>query len=109
MKLIIAIVNDDDANNVIEALNNGKYSVTRLCSTGGFLKAGNTTIMLGMDDEELERALEIIKANSKTRKQQIRSTAHGSFLGGMTAGQTMEITVGGATIFVAEVEKMEKF
>lgn len=109
MKLIFAIVHDEDANNVIEALNNEKYSVTRLCSTGGFLKAGNTTIILGIEDQDLERVLEIIKANSKTRKQQLRSTAHGSFLGGMTAGQTIEITIGGATIFVTEVEKMEKF
>ena len=109
MKLIFAIVHDEYANNVSEALNSEKYSITRLCSTGGFLKAGNTTMMIGIEAEKLERVLEIIRANSKTRKQKIRSTAHGSFLGGLTTGETMEVTVGGSTIFVTNVESMEKY
>lgn len=109
MKLILAVVHDEDALNVIDALNSEKYSVTRLCSTGGFLRAGNTTLLIGIEDEMLEQVLEIIKANSKTRKQKIKSTAHGSFLGGLTTGETLEVTVGGATIFVTEVEAMVKY
>jgi uncharacterized protein YaaQ len=109
MKLVFAIVHDDDAHMVIEALSSEKYITTRLCSTGGFLRAGNTTIMIGIEDEELERVLEIIKSNSKTHKQNIRPAARGPFPGGMAAGGTIEITVGGATIFVTEVERMEKY
>ena len=109
MKLVFAIVHDEDAPNVIEALNNEKLSATRLFSSGGFLKAGNTTMMIGVEDEMLEKALDLIKANSRKHKENVRSTAHGSFLGGLTTGETIEITIGGATIFVTEVERMEKY
>lgn len=108
MKLIFSIVHDDDSYTVIEALNNSGYYVTKLCSTGSFLRTGNTTLLIGINDEELDPVLEIIKANSKRRTQYIQTTTHGA-LPGIFAAVGTEVSVGGSTIFVINVEKMEKF
>lgn len=108
MKLIFAIMHDEDSRKVIETLNSLGYSVTKLCSTGGFLRTGNTTLMIGTSDEELENILYIIKTNSMSRKQYMQTAAHGAFIGGMTIGG-IEVNVGGSTVFVTEVERMEKF
>ena len=64
MKLIIAIIQDEDASEVISHLNEAKFQVTRLSTKGGFLRAGNTTIMTGVEDEKVEGALKIIEENS---------------------------------------------
>ena len=108
MKMLFVIVHDEDSENVANELNKHGYSVTKLCSTGGFLRTGNTTMMIGLEDAELERVLDIIKENSRSRKQLIKSPPHGTFIGGMTQG-TVEITVGGATVFITPVERMEKY
>ena len=54
MKLIIAIVQDEDAPGLIEDLTEEEYRVTKLASTGGFLKSGNTTLLRGVEDEQVE-------------------------------------------------------
>ena len=53
MKLIIAIVQDEDSTDVIEALTEEDYRVTKLATTGGFLKSGNTTLMVGIEEEKV--------------------------------------------------------
>ena len=69
MKLIIAIIQDEDAGEVISHLNEAEIQVTRLATKGGFLRSGNTTIMTGVDDEKVDEALKIIEENSKSRTQ----------------------------------------
>ncbi len=108
MKLIFAIVHDQDAQRVSNTLINSGYSTTKLCSTGGFLKVGNTTIMIGIDDKDLENVLYIIKTNSKSRTQYMQTSDHGVFAGRMTTGG-IKVNVGGAIVFVTAVERMEKF
>ena len=73
MKLIIAIVQDEDASRLISNLMSEGYSVTKLATTGGFLRAGNTTLLLGIDDEKIEKATtdeELTTAPSKPAKAQ---------------------------------------
>jgi uncharacterized protein YaaQ len=94
MKLIFAIMQDDDSRKVTDTLNSLDFRVTKLCSTGGFLKAGNTTLMIGIKDEELENVLDIIKTNSKRRKQYMQTSAHSSFNAGIVAGG-IEVNVRG--------------
>lgn len=108
MKLIFAIMHDEDSRKVIDALNSLDYRVTKLCSTGGFLRAGNTTLMIGIEDEKLENVLDIIKAYSERRKQYIQAAAHSSFNAGILPGG-IEVNVGGSTVFVIEANQMEKF
>lgn len=107
MKLIIAIVHDDDANELLKMLVSKDFGVTKLASTGGFLKSGNTTIFMGTDDARVEEAIHIIENTCKTRKQ-ITTTA--SILGeNAMVGLPLEISVGGATVFIVDVENYIKF
>jgi uncharacterized protein YaaQ len=108
MKLIFAVVNDDDGNKVIGALNENKFSVTRLCSTGGFLKAGNTTLLTVVEEDRVDLAVDLIKSRSKSRKQVVNTFAGqpGNIVGFMP--YPVEVVVGGATIFILNVERFEK-
>ncbi len=106
MKLVMAIINADDSQTVINALNKDGFSVTRLATTGGFLKTGNTTIIVGVEAEKVDAVLEIINKHSHSRKQMVPSNSE---LGmGFFPAVPVEISVGGATIFVMDVERFEK-
>ncbi len=108
MKLILAIVNNDDSAVASSALTDAGFFVTRLSTTGGFLMVGNTTLLVGTDDEEVETALGILKEHCTTRKAVNPHTA--SFGAGLKNNSLPEeITVGGATVFVLNVDKTEKF
>ena len=106
MKLIIAIVSNDDANKVQSELTKNGFSITKLATTGGFLLAGNTTFLIGTEDEKVDRVIELISDHSKKRTQMVPSTA--SYGVGMYTSFPVEVTVGGATIFVLDVERFEK-
>ena len=108
MKLILAIIQDEDAHEVISALNDAKFQVTRLNTMGGFLRAGNTTLMTGVPAEKVEEALKIIEENSKARTQHATlPSAIGAMHGFLLA--PIEVKVGGATVFVLDVEQFYKF
>ena len=99
MKLIIAIVSNDDANKVQSELTKNGFSITNLMS-------GNTTLICGTQDEKVDKAISIIGEFSKKRTQMVPSTA--SYGVGMYTSFPVEVTVGGATIFVLDVERFEK-
>lgn len=107
MKLITAIVNHDDSSSVLSELTKKGFSVTKVASTGGFLLAGNVTFFIGTQDEKLEEVLSVIKENARRRTQLVPP------IGGSADGGTMsipiEVTVGGATVFITDVERFEKF
>ena len=106
MKLITAIVNKDDSNAVQSGLTGEGFQVTRLATTGGFLMAGNVTFMMAVDDECVDQAIEIVKTHSRQRKELVPSTA--SYGMGVSSAFPIEVTVGGATIFVQNIERFEK-
>ena len=106
MKLIIAIVQDEDASRLISQLMNDGFGVTKLATTGGFLMAGNMTLLIGTDDEKVDKCIELIASCSKQRKEVVPSTA--SYGIGVTTAYPLEVTVGGATVFVTNVERFEK-
>ena len=103
MKLIIAIVNSDDSSSVQAALTEEGYFVTKLSTTGGFLKKGNTTFFIGTNDDKVEHAVGIIKENSK--KPTVPPTEMGEFFTPIM----VDVLVGGATVFVLDIEQFEKF
>lgn len=106
MKLIMAIVNHDDTHHVTKNLTHAGFQVTRLATTGGFLMAGNTTILVGVDDDKVDSAISIIREFSHSRKQLIPTTSE---LGiGFYPTMPIEVTVGGATVFVLDVDRFEK-
>lgn len=106
MKLIYAIVSDDDSSVVARQLTKNGFFATKLASTGGFLMSGNTTFMICTDDEKVPQAIDIIKQNSKKRKQMVPSADTYSL--GSYSLFPVEVTIGGATIFVTNVEHFEK-
>lgn len=108
MKLIVAIVNNDDSNVVASALTKENFMVTKLSTTGGFLMVGNTTFLIGTEEEKVARVKEIISKYSMVRKHQSTTTA--SFGRGFQEGALgNEVTVGGATVFVLSVDSMDKY
>ena len=108
MKLILAIIQDEDAHEVITALNEAKFQVTRLNTKGGFLRAGNTTILTGVEKEKLDEALKIIEDNSKARTQYATLPSSVGAMHGFILAP-IEVKVGGATVFVLDVEQFHKY
>lgn len=106
MKLITAIVNKEDSGAVCNALTKSGFSVTRLSTTGGFLMAGNMTLLIGTDDDKVDSCIDTISSCSKQRVEVVPSTA--SYGIGVTTAYPLEVTVGGATVFVTNVERFEK-
>lgn len=110
MKLIVAIVQDEDAGRLISSLMKEGYGVTKLATTGGFLRAGNTTLLLGVEDEKLDSALHCIEKICKSRKQFVNpSFSSLDVTMGAALSPNIEITVGGATVFVLDVCQFRKF
>lgn len=108
MKLVIAIIHDDDASELIGKLNKASYQVTKLATTGGFLKAGNTTLLTGVEDEKVPDVKGIIKDVCRTRKATVAPPTSIVGGGGMYIPSPVEVTIGGATIFVLNVDEFEK-
>ncbi|MBQ2676565.1 MAG: cyclic-di-AMP receptor [Clostridia bacterium] len=106
MKLVLAIVNKDDSNSVANGLTQGGFSATKLATTGGFLKMGNTTFLIGVDEHEVSKVMEIIRERSSRRTQampELNTYATQEYL-----PPNVEVTVGGATVFVLDVEQFHK-
>ncbi len=108
MKLLFAIVQNDDQKALTNALIERSISVTRIASTGGFLRGGNSTLMIGVEEGKLEEALEIIKKQS-SRRHIVTVPATGIPHNIDSVAMPMTVTVGGATVFVLEVENSFKF
>lgn len=109
MKLVIAVVQDKDSNRLSGALIKDGFRATKLASTGGFLRAGNTTFMIGIEDERIHEVMKVIKANCKVREQLVTPV---SPMGGTTDSYIpfpVEVQVGGAAVFVVPVERFEHF
>ena len=110
MKLVLAIVQDDDAIDLIEELTDKNYRVTKLATTGGFLESGNTTLMIGVEEKVVKDVVKVIEDVCKKRKEMV-STPTPSTIGsgsGMYMPYPIEVEVGGATVFVLDVDQFYK-
>ena len=106
MKLIIAIINHDDVGTVTQNLSKKGFSSTRLSTTGGFFMAGNVTLLIGVEDEKVQAVMDIIREYSHSRKQIIPTATEMTY--GYIPTMPVEVTVGGATVFVVDVERFER-
>lgn len=107
MKLVLAIVNDEDSIKVLTALNEKGFQATKLATTGGFLRSGNVTFLIGTDDEKVDEVIEVIRSKSAKRKQISASPVSLGSAGGYFS-YPIEVDVGGATIFVLDIDRFEK-
>ncbi len=108
MKLLIAIVNNDDSAVVSSALTREGFTVTKLSTTGGFLMVGNTTFLIGAEENKVSKAKEIIKEHSRKRTS-VTSTTTGYGTGLREDDFESEIPVGGAIVFTLDVEDVDKY
>ncbi|GHU37845.1 nitrogen regulatory protein P-II [Clostridia bacterium] len=106
MKLILAIVHNDDSMLVSSSLTKAGYHVTKIASTGGFLMSGNTTFITGVEDDEVDKVSDIISKYSKKRMQPVVSDLAATT--SVAAGIPAEVQVGGGTIFVLGVERFDR-
>ncbi len=106
MKMITAIVNKEDSKSVNAELINAGFAVTRLATTGGFLLAGNVTMLIGTEDHRVDECIGIIAEFSRQRTEVVPSSA--SYGVSVSTAFPLEVTVGGATVFVTDVERFEK-
>ena len=111
MKMINAIVHSEHGDSVAEALMASGYIVTKLATTGGFLRRGNTTLLIGVEAEEVQKVIDIIIKESGKREQIVYNLPYSQTSGiPVTSYNAVPTTVdvGGATIFVIDVERFEK-
>jgi len=107
MKLIVAIVQDYDTDRVLRGATSAGFRVTRISSHGGFLRSSNATLLIGVDDADVRRCLEIINQNSGTREHQMESGAEEYWLeaGGLEISRD---AAGGAVAIVLPVGRFER-
>ena len=108
MKLVMAIVNRDDAERLTDALTGEGFRATTAGTSGGFLRQGNTTILIGVADEDVPRVIRLIRENCRTRTQLVSPMPPVMEPGEVYAPPLVEVQVGGATIFVLDVLQFEQ-
>ncbi|HSK52967.1 MAG TPA: cyclic-di-AMP receptor [Clostridia bacterium] len=108
MKLIVAIVHNEDAGALVDALLDREYRATRLHSSGGFLKQSNATIIVGVEDDHVEPVIDIVRTNCTSRTQIVNPMPPIMEPGEFFMPYPLEVEVGGATVFVLPVERFER-
>lgn len=107
MKLVIAIVSKEDSSALVQRLNKAGFMSTKLSTTGGFLRAGNVTLLIGTADERVDEVISVI-TDCCSKHSQIINSASVLNAEQYFTSLPVEVTVGGATVFVIDVEKFLK-
>ena len=109
MKLVVTVVHDRDKNRITEALLRNGFQFTKIGSTGGFLREGNITLLIGVEEKDVERLMEVISDSCKTREQFINVMPPDAAPVGTFMASPVRVLVGGAVCFVMDVERFERF
>ena len=109
MKLVIAVVHDRDRVKIGESLLRSGFKFTKIGSTGGFLREGNVTLLIGCEDKDADKVLGLINEASKSRKQFVNVLPPDAGPVGTYIPSPVEVEVGGAIAFVVDVERFERF
>jgi uncharacterized protein YaaQ len=107
MKLIMSIVNSDDAGRLVDALTQAGFRATTISTTGGFLRQGNATIFVGTEDELVSDVLQLVRDNCHTRTQFVNPLPPVMEPGEMYMPTPVDVQIGGATVFVLDVVQFE--
>ena len=104
----MAVVQNEDAGPLVAALLERDFRATRLHSSGGFLKQTNATVMVGVAEEQLDDVLAVIRENCHARTQLVNPMPPIMEPGELYMPYPLEVEVGGATVFVLPVERLER-
>lgn len=102
MKLLLAVIQADDLQAVTQALNAASYRVTRIATQGGWLRRENATLLIGVEENQVEQVLSILKRTAQRRRTWVNVAAEAP---GMFVSHPIEVEVGGAVVFVLNVER----
>lgn len=108
MKLVTAIIQDEDLPNLLDGLTKTGFRSTVISSTGGFLRSGNSTVLVGVDDHQVGRVVSQIRERCRTRTQMMNPYSPALEPGLLYMPPQVEVEVGGAVIFVQQVERFER-
>ncbi len=108
MKLVMAVVQQKDHRKVMDALLERGYQFTTVASTGGLLREGNVTVLIGVEADQVDDVIGVIQAHSKTREQLVNVFPPTIEPIGTCIPSPVKVQVGGATVFVLDVERFEK-
>ena len=109
MKLLVSIINHDDTYALTDALIHAGYDATIISTTGGFLREGNATILTGVEDEAIQEVLDIIRNKCRTRTRYVNPLPPSVECEQTILLEPVEVQVGGAIVFVLDVERFERF
>ena len=109
MKLVITVVHDRDKNRITESLLRNGFKFTKIGSTGGFLREGNVTLLIGVPEDDLEQCLQVIGESCKTREQFVNVLPPDAAPVGTFMPSPVKVLVGGAVTFVVDVERFERY
>ncbi|HEY8446284.1 MAG TPA: cyclic-di-AMP receptor [Thermomicrobiales bacterium] len=108
MKLVIAIVQDEDVDGLTQALIDAGYRFTKISTTGSFLRTGNTSFLIGLEDEEVPNVMAILRRTCRRRTQIAVPYSPALEPGLLYMPENFEVEVGGAVVFVANVSRFER-
>jgi uncharacterized protein YaaQ len=108
MKLVVAIVHNEDAKALVDGLLEREFRATRLHSSGGFLRQSNATIIVGVEDAQVDEVVDVVRANCTSRSQVVNPMPPIMEPGEFFMPYPLEVEVGGATVFVLPVDRVER-
>jgi uncharacterized protein YaaQ len=100
MKLVLAVVQRQDTGELLEALTSQGHRVTRISSEGGFLREGNVTLLIAVQDHQVETLLQTVREHCYTRTRYVSPLPPVAESGEFYPPSPIEVQVGGATVFV---------
>jgi len=108
VKLIIAIVQDEDVDGLTESLIAAGHRFTKVSTTGSFLRTGNTSLLIGVEDEVVADVMAVLQRTCRRRTQIAVPYSPALEPGLLYMPENFEVEVGGAVVFVAEVSRFER-
>jgi uncharacterized protein YaaQ len=105
--MVVAIVQDYDCDRLLRAIVDAGLVATRISSLGGFLRMGNTTVLMGVADDQVPLCLRLIRENCRSRPERSTEALAGDFLEWVPSG-IAQVMIGGGVVFVANVSRYER-
>jgi uncharacterized protein YaaQ len=108
VKLLFAVVQEQDADACADALTAGGFVSTRFTTQGGFLDTRNCTLMIGVEDQQIDQVLDILRRRAQRRVEMVEASARLAGVLTPVIAPPLDVEVGGATVFVVPLDRVEK-
>jgi uncharacterized protein YaaQ len=109
VKLAVCIVHNRDKSRVTDELVKAGFKFTVIGSTGGFLREGNTTILIGVEETEIAALKKVVEQNCQSREQLVNVMPYEAAPPGAFIPSPVKVPVGGAVMFLLNVEQFHRF